>query len=198
MNGFGAVILAGGKSSRMGRDKAFLELDGQPLLARQIALARQAGAQEVLIAGRPDVDYAMFACPVVRDRLPSAGPLAGIESALNATRMPLLLVLAVDLPHMTASLLRELAARCTASLGVVPCVGGELEPLATYYPKASLSAAARLLDSSLGGPRTKFPSAKAFAERCIADGLVRTVDLPAADSCCFTNWNSPADLPWKT
>ncbi len=64
---FSAVILAGGKSSRMGRDKAWLEFDGQSLLARQIACVRRAGASEVFISGRAGVDYSAFGCPVMED-----------------------------------------------------------------------------------------------------------------------------------
>jgi molybdopterin-guanine dinucleotide biosynthesis protein A len=55
-----AVIAAGGDSSRMGRDKAWLPLDGRPLLVRQIALARSPGPAEVFISGRADTDYATF------------------------------------------------------------------------------------------------------------------------------------------
>ncbi|HEY5345385.1 MAG TPA: NTP transferase domain-containing protein, partial [Verrucomicrobiae bacterium] len=57
---FSAVILAGGKSSRMGRDKAFLEIGGTTLLARQIGLARELGAAEIFISGRAETDYSKF------------------------------------------------------------------------------------------------------------------------------------------
>ena len=90
---FSAVILAGGKSARMGRDKAFVEIGGQTLLARQLALARAAGAREVFISGRADVDYSAFDYRVLLDDFPAAGPLAGIECALAASTLPLLLVL---------------------------------------------------------------------------------------------------------
>src|SRR5258705_13766374 len=87
---FSAVILAGGKSSRMGRDKAWLEAGGQSLLARQIGLVRELGAAEVFISGRADADYSEFGCRVLQDKFPDAGPLAGIERALDATTSPLL------------------------------------------------------------------------------------------------------------
>src|SRR6516164_8647370 len=68
---FSAVILAGGKSSRMGRDKAFLETGGKTLLARQIEIARFAGATEVFISGHADMDYSAFAGQVITDRFPN-------------------------------------------------------------------------------------------------------------------------------
>ena len=64
---FGAVILAGGKSSRMGRDKAFLEIGGPSLLARQISLVRDIGAAEIFISGRKGVNYSGFNCCVLTD-----------------------------------------------------------------------------------------------------------------------------------
>lgn len=217
---FSAVILAGGKSSRMGRDKAFLEVDGRPILARQIQLVRDVGADEVFISGRGNTNYAPFNCPVLRDRFTDTGPLAGIEAALNATSSPLLLVLAVDMPHMSADLLRQLGTHCTETVGAIPRVNGAVEPLAAFYPKASLSLATQLLDApalvvpALAGPPTrttipdrlkpglqtvnerpaKSPSAKQFAECCVAAGLATFVDLPESDAHCFTNWNSPADV----
>src|SRR5947208_117095 len=75
---FGAVILAGGRSQRMGQDKAWLMLDGKPLIARQVELARELGAAEVFIAGRVGTDYDSLNCRVVHDRVMNAGPLAGI------------------------------------------------------------------------------------------------------------------------
>src|SRR5579862_376258 len=94
-----AVILAGGQSSRMGRDKARLEIGGWPLLARQIQLLRKVGVEEIFVSGRPDQDYAEFGCPVLSDRFAEAGPLAGIERALAEASLPWLLVVAVDMPN---------------------------------------------------------------------------------------------------
>ncbi|MCL4790411.1 MAG: NTP transferase domain-containing protein [Verrucomicrobia bacterium] len=77
---FSAVILAGGKSSRMGRDKAWLPLDGQPLLARQIELVRELTPKEIFISGLADTDYTSLGCPVLTDEFADAGPLAGIAA----------------------------------------------------------------------------------------------------------------------
>ena len=80
---FAAVILAGGKSSRMGFDKALLEVDGVPLLARQIQIVRAAGAGEVFISGRSEAGYSAFGCAVLQDNFADSGPMAGIEAALE-------------------------------------------------------------------------------------------------------------------
>ena len=188
---FSAVILAGGKSNRMGRDKAFLEINGKTLLARQIELARKIGAVEIFISGRMDTDYSAFACRVLEDNYPDAGPLAGIETALTAATHPMLLVLAVDMPEMTLDLLHRLVTFCTATTGVIPRVNGMIEPLAAIYPKAVRAAAEKMLG------RQSF-AVKDFATMCVQSNLTVFVDLPAVDSASFKNCNSPDDLPCLT
>src|SRR5215469_1139468 len=123
---FDAVILAGGKSSRMNRDKAFLNIDGRTLLARQIELVRLAGATKIFISGRSGKDYSGFNCPVLEDKFPDAGPLAGIERALEATTEPMLLVVAVDLPNLTRDLLGTLARHCRENAGAIPRINGKI------------------------------------------------------------------------
>lgn len=184
---FSAVILAGGQSTRMGRDKAWLSLDGQPLLARQIAVVRKLDPVELFISGRSDTDYSSLGCPVLQDAFPDAGPLAGIAAGLQAATAPLMLVLAVDMPGMTSDALRRLATCCAEGAGVVPRVGQRLEPLAAFYPKAATPLALDLLQRQLRAVRT-------FAEHCKQAGLVAVHDVAEADWKCFANWNAPDDL----
>jgi molybdopterin-guanine dinucleotide biosynthesis protein A len=184
---FSAVILAGGKSSRMGRDKAWLEVEGMPLLARQVKLVREMGAAEIFISGRPEKDYSEFGCPVLQDKFAGAGPLAGIERALAATSSSLLLVLAVDLPAMKAGFLRRLAATCTDHYGAIPRLAGNIEPLAAFYPKSS-----RLLAESLLCGRHN--AVAIFAGHCVRSGLAQFVDQSPGEAVYFSNWNSPSDL----
>ena len=188
---FSAVILAGGKSSRMGRDKAFLEIGGQTLLARQIQLVREAGAVEIFISGRATVDYSTFGDRVLPDKFPDAGPLAGIERALDATKSPVLFVLAIDLPEMDAGFLKRLAVDCSESHGAIPRVNGNLEPLAAFYPKAAHALAVASLE------RGSF-AVKEFAEACVRSGLAQFVELDAGEARRFANWNSPDDLSGRT
>jgi hypothetical protein len=159
-------------------------------------------------------------CRVLTDRFPGAGPLAGIEAALDASTSPLLLVLAVDMPGMSADVLQQLIGQCAKTTGVIPLVDGIIEPLAAVYPKSALPLVADLLAKSVGadvrrlalesrpdgaslrrlppereaGRAAKFPSACAFAERCVAVGLARFFDVPLASAGCFVNWNAPADV----
>jgi molybdenum cofactor guanylyltransferase len=184
---FSAVILAGGKSSRMGRDKAWLEVDGQRLLERQIARVRAAGAIGVFISGRTDADYAGFDALVLHDEFAGAGPLAGVERALATTGSPMLLVLAVDLAAMSVDLLRQLAAGCATKVGVIPRVQGSIEPLAAFYPKSALALARSQLAAG------SF-AVKDFAERAVQGGLCRYLELGTGEAANFANWNTPADV----
>lgn len=183
---FSAVILAGGRSCRMQRDKAFLPCRGTTLLARQVTLVRELAPAEIFISGRADADYGALGLPVLMDHFTDLGPLAGVERALGETNRPLLLVLAVDLPDMTADFLRQLAARCHAGSGVVPRTRHGLEPLAAFYPRAMQPIAAAMLHDERAAMTE-------FIRRGVAAGLVDDWACPAADEACFRNWNEPED-----
>jgi molybdopterin-guanine dinucleotide biosynthesis protein A len=181
-----AVILAGGESRRMGFDKAWMKLDGKPLLELAVAKVRELGIAEVFISGRAGVDYSVFHCPILIDLVPGFGPLGGIERGLQAATSPRLLVLAVDLPHMTTQFLQEAAARCDRLTGVVPEHAGQLEPLAAIYPRRCHALA---LDFIASGR----PAACDFAETCLRERAVRTFPVPPRSAACFANWNRVVD-----
>jgi molybdopterin-guanine dinucleotide biosynthesis protein A len=184
---FSAVILAGGQSSRMGRDKAWLLFRGRPLIVRQIELMRSAGAGEVLVSAPASPAYAALGCPVLADRFRRSGPLAGIERALDAARLPLVLMLPVDMPAMTAAFLRRLVNRSQEGRGVVPRVKGFIEPLVAVYPKSAHRIAARLLKE---GHR----AAVRLAEACVSERHADFFEVATRDAARFANWNTPKDV----
>lgn len=184
---FGAVILAGGESRRMARDKAWIEIEGRPLLMRQIELVREFGAAEIFISGRADTDYSKVGCPVLLDQIADAGPLAGVARALTAVNSSKLLVLAVDMPRLTVQLLQSLAGECEQGRGVVPRVNDLIEPLTAFYSKAALPLATTLL-------RNGQNAVKGFARECVEVGLAKFVQLPESAARYFANLNSPEDL----
>lgn len=188
---FGGVVLTGGQSRRMGRDKAGLVLDGETLLERQVALLRSLEPAELWISARATGEYRGLGLPVLADAFPGQGPVAGIERALAAAAAPLVLVLAVDLPHMSADVLRRLLAACRAEgdtvVGAVPQFEGTLEPLAAVYPRTAQPLAAQRLDAGQN-------SARGFVLDCLERGLVRPLELTPADAPAFANWNRPEDV----
>jgi molybdenum cofactor guanylyltransferase len=139
-------VLAGGKSSRMGQDKAFMQLDGRTLLANALERTR-AATGNAWIVGSTD-KFATFG-PVVEDMYPGCGPLAGIQAALADTGTDLNLITAVDMPFLRLDFLNYLITQAAASEAavVVPRAGGGLQPLCAVYRKAFAQVAQRSLDA---------------------------------------------------
>lgn len=138
-------ILAGGRSSRMGEDKALLRLGGRTLLEHALQKA-SALTPEVFLVG-PRAALQRFG-RVVEDVYANSGPLGGIHAALRATSCELNLILAVDLPFLEPPFLRALVeeARACEALVTVPQAAGGLQPLCAVYRRAFAEPAQRALE----------------------------------------------------
>ncbi len=190
LSSFNAVVLAGGHSTRMGRDKALLEIAGTPLWQRQRDVLQAAGAADVWLSARPDQTWAHQATGFASrldDSVLEGGPLAGISAALEVTGHAHLAVLAIDLPAMEAAWFAELAKECRAGLGVVGRRDGFFEPLAAIYPR-ELTALAR---EAMG--RGEF-SVQRWVAAGVDQGLLRVREIDAAVAPLFANWNREADF----
>jgi len=131
-------VLTGGKSSRMGSDKAMLRLPGgETLVEHALALVSSIASEVRLLGARQKYAGLAWAGEIVEDLYLDRGPLAGIHAGLKGSSTELNLVLAVDMPAVTSSLLRYLIGRAEASqaLVVVPDVGGRQQPLCAIYRK---------------------------------------------------------------
>jgi molybdenum cofactor guanylyltransferase len=148
-----AFILAGGKSTRMGTDKAFVTLEGSTLLARALEIARSV-TPNVHIVGDP-AKFAQFA-PVVADIFPNCGPLAGIHAALRSSSTDLNLILAVDVPLVSTAFLQYLIERSWRNPAVVTVAqtDGGYQPLSAIYSRQF----AELADKALSAGRYKIDS----------------------------------------
>src|ERR1700721_1841905 len=142
-------VLAGGKSVRMGTDKAFLEFGGQTLLDRAFAVVGTVCAS-VTIVGDPD-RFAKYGStkygPVVADVFPGCGPLAGIHAALAHSSAALNLMLAVDMPFVSTDLLVFLfdAAENNDATITVPRTSKGLQPLCAVYRRDFFAIAEQAL-----------------------------------------------------
>ena len=174
------LVLAGGTSSRMGRDKALLELDGMRLVDAAVAVLA-AVCDRVLVAPGDRVIEGLDV-----EQIPDAageGPLAGIVAGLRQARTPLLAVLGVDMPRASGGVLLELAARWTAEAGVAPVVDGVIQPLHAVYATARAEQFAALLARGERSPR-----------RALTALGVLAVDDVAAPAGFTSNLNRPEDL----
>jgi molybdenum cofactor guanylyltransferase len=187
------AVLAGGRSRRMGRDKRFVEVGGQPLI-RRVVDAVATVADEVLVVTRPDDSSldGMEGVRVVHDRRPDAGPVGGMESAAQEAPGPIVLVVAADMPWLATPLLVELVARLDRSPGLdafaVATDRGPQPLLAAYRRDALATTTRHLLDA---GERRATRVLDALRAEVLPPAVWRQFD-PSGRS--VLNVNEPADL----
>jgi molybdopterin-guanine dinucleotide biosynthesis protein A len=132
---FSAVLLAGGESRRMGRDKATVEWRGRPLWECQLEKLRALRPEKLFLSARSDVPWRPTDVELIPDAPPSHGPLSGLAAAIDTIETDFLLVLAIDMPFMTTEHLRHLSNLAANGMGIVSMIDGVAEPLAAIYPK---------------------------------------------------------------
>ena len=153
------IVAAGGKSTRMGRDKRFLPLDGESLLARTLRKGRAAGFRSVVLAAEGAQEElttlaAEFGALLVTDEIPAQGPAAAIAAGLAAAETEWSLVLSGDMPFYDFELVRALLSAAEGDTQVVlPTLSGYWQPLAALYRRdagAVFAAAIARGDRKLG------------------------------------------------
>lgn len=170
----------------MGQDKAWITIEGRPIIARVIEVLREV-ADEVFVVAN-DERYAELGLQVVPDRFPDGGALGGIATAVGAAQHQRVLVAACDMPFVRADLWRLLLDRAHGADAVVPRRGGEYETLHALYTKACLPH----MERALATGRMRVISF--FADVHVAE--VGEADLRAVDPelRAFTNVNTPEEL----
>lgn len=137
----GVIILAGGKSSRMGTNKALLPVHGQPNIKRirdelrNLDAADSADTSRFIIVTNDPPLYEFLGEETVGDKYPGLGPLAGIQAGLQASPCSWNLVIACDMPLITAEAARYMLVQAADVDAVVPVIGGQLHPLFAVYHK---------------------------------------------------------------
>jgi molybdopterin-guanine dinucleotide biosynthesis protein A len=184
---FSVVLLAGGESRRMGRDKATVEFDGQPLWNRQLKMLRALRPEKIFVSARTIPSWLPDDAALLLDDPPSRGPLSGVAKALAAMQTTHLLAFAVDMPFMTRKELNVLYGLAGEGRGVVPVIGLEAEPLAAIYPAESLSDFAAALTGS------DF-SLQSLIRTLAVTGKVQLWPVPAEHERFFRSVNVPSDL----
>jgi molybdopterin-guanine dinucleotide biosynthesis protein A len=190
-------VLAGGRSLRMGQDKAGVVLAGRPLLEHMLGKLLTLGLRARVAGLREPV--AENAAEVLSDAHPDCGPLSGMETALARSEAVLVLVLGVDLPLLEVEFLRWMLRRAsvTGAVATIPRLLGEPQPLCAVYRRELLPGITAALETGdykvmhaveLGavGRRDCFD-----AERVAATGAWRTA---VATHQQFMNCNTPAEM----
>lgn len=186
-----AALLAGGKSSRMGRDKALLDWHGTPLWRLQLNKLIALNPERLLISRRDDQEFKTLLADHVIDPPDNPGPLGAIVRCLEMAPLPLL-VLAVDMPRMTAEFLQSMIDECSdASRGLICKSSDGLEPLCAIYPPGALG----LMKDALAEGCFRM---RAVAERLVEAGWLRVRDLMPDEVPLFFNANTPEEYAWMT
>jgi molybdenum cofactor guanylyltransferase len=145
-----AVILAGGKSRRLGKDKSQLVLGRQTLLARSITAMTTLTDDVIVVTGEPERLSKLATARVVGDVIAGSGALSGLHAGLQAARHDYALVVACDMPFLNLRLLRYMAIIAPGYDAVVPLWRNEAEPLHAIYTRTCLPAVESLLQSGGG------------------------------------------------
>lgn len=179
------LVLAGGRSTRMGGDKAELHVGGRRLVDLAVGILRECcGDVAVATRGR---GIAGLDTPVIDDA-EGEGPLAGIVAGLRWTRTPLVAVIAVDMPLASAAVLRRLAAAHAGEVAVAPRADGAVQPLHAVYAADAAPRFERLL---AGGERSPRAAIEVLGGRVLD---ASDYDPDGTAGAFWTNVNSPADL----
>jgi molybdopterin-guanine dinucleotide biosynthesis protein A len=182
-----AVLLSGGESRRMGRDKATLLFRGKPLWQIQLELLRKLAPAEIFVSGRTDPAWRPADVQFVADDPPSRGPLSGLAVSLTRMRAQHLLALAIDMPFITEEYLKFLCNQIEPGCGVIAKIEDRFEPLAAIYPQETLAN----FQSALSG--TDF-SMQTVAGRLATEGKLRVMPVTSLERKLFLNLNQPIDL----
>ena len=198
-------VLAGGQSSRMGRDKALLPFAGRPLVAHALSMLREAGLPASIAGANPSAraSFASYA-PVVEDAEPGLGPLAGICAAMSATSARHAVFLPVDLPLLPPSLLVFLLhhARITGRAVTVPSVNGYTQTFPAVLDQSALPALQAEFSARRRGCFSAFQAAAAGLGQPISAVAVELLAqsgqvahlLGTPPALWFLNLNSPEDM----
>ncbi len=171
----------------MGTDKATLTIEGQPLWQRQLGVLRELTPDALWISSRTRPDWCPQDAEVILDEPPSRGPLSGIAAALSHLRTSHMLMLAIDMPRMTAAHIRKFLSSARAGCGVVPVNENWLEPLCAVYPAQASDAAHRALSQDK-------LSLQHLARTLCDENLLERYEIQDSEKHFYLNLNEPGPL----
>ena len=179
---FDGAVLAGGASTRMGSDKALIEVDGVAMVSIAVAALRDAGAADVVVVGGDQEAIEALGHRWVPDLHPGEGPLGGVITALTAASAEVVAVLACDHIAAAAPAVRTVVGALGEGDVAVPVVEGRSQTLHAAWRRSAL-------------PRLE----AVFADggRAVRDGLavLDVVQILDGDPCWFADADTPEDLP---
>ncbi len=185
----GAVILAGGKSSRMGQNKALLPIGGLTNIER-IKNCLAEVFDDIIIVANAEEPYQFLDLPIVKDKIINKGPLAGIQAGLLAAKHETNLVVACDMPFISAQIAKQLVEQSQGYDAVVPLVKGKHQPLFAVYKKALLPLITACLETDQLRMKDMLNQVKVLYQT--EENLLKSLELDDLYQF-FYNMNNPYD-----
>ena len=178
---FSGVVLTGGESSRMGRDKALIEVDGRPLVNVAVTALIDAGAQEVFSVGGDREALVGLGLEFVADEFPGQGPLGGIITGLAKATEDIVAILACDHLHTEAPAVSSVVGALGRGDVVIPLVDGRQQPMHAAWRRGARALLRQNFDNGA---------------RSIRQGIegLDVVHLLDGDPCWFHDADVPEDL----
>jgi molybdopterin-guanine dinucleotide biosynthesis protein A len=181
------LILAGGESSRYGKNKALVKVNGIPLIERVSRVMKSIFQEVILITNTPD-EYSFLKLPMYEDLIKGLGPLGGLFTGLTRMANDTGFFVGCDMPSLNSGLIRHIVEIRDDCDVIVPRISGMMEPLHALYSKGCLPAIRELIDSR------KYQTVQFFSEvsvKYVDEGLIRRFD---PEIRCFYNINEPQQL----
>jgi len=186
MKKFAAVLMAGGRSMRMGTSKALLDYDGTPLWRFQMDKLIKLRPDQLFFSVQPGMEFPSGPWTFVHDRSSDVGPLGGLEAALRLSCANFLVTLAVDMPAMTAEFLSCLLEQ-SGPAGVVPHLDGFYYGAAAVYPVKILPLVEQVVASN-------DRSFQRLMREALQSEMMNAKEITPERRGLFENWNSPEDV----
>jgi molybdopterin-guanine dinucleotide biosynthesis protein A len=182
-----AIILSGGQSTRMGRDKALVQIDGIPMIQRAVDLLNPQ-FEEVLIIGDRREAFPHLEAKVYPDHIPGLGALGGLYTGLRLSSFPYAFCVACDMPFLKSSLIDYLVDQAGGFDAVVPRTADGFQPLHAVYSKACVPAIEEIISQKRIRIFDFYPLVKV---RFVEEMEFLSLD-PLKES--FINVNTPEEL----
>jgi molybdenum cofactor guanylyltransferase len=188
IKGVTGLILAGGKSSRFGRNKALVEVGGIRLIERVIRIMRSVFQQVIIITNTPD-EYAFLKLPMIEDLIKGLGPLGGLYTGLESISTETGFFVACDMPFLSEPLIRYITKFRDDFDVILPKIDWKIEALHGLYNKRCLPAIRELIDSQQYQVIRFFPEMRV---KFLGEAEIRKYD---PELKTFFNINEPRELP---